>query len=255
MIWQSYRNIYPGRNAMSHNRNVAFLDFPDPARSLTFDSFWHDGAQFMERQTVALGMCICAELDEACTLSITWNGVLRNKVNLSAGSHKLLLGSIITAGEGVLILAVSAGQEARDKRVYRLVSDYGARYTAHMFNVFGELRRMQRLNRLKAQCPPPREGETLSSLSEGKYRAAALEVEQVHRDLGNLRAIDVSHLFFISLSMGDNEDLRKQIDSSLSSLADQLRKALQSLDSATLNVEQARYYTDQRLDGRRRQSA
>ncbi len=240
---------------MSHNRNVAYLDFPDLARSLTFDSFWHDGAQTMERQTVSFGICVCAELDEAATLSISWNGALVNKVRLSAGSHKLLLEDIIPAGDGLLTLAVTVGQEARDKRVYRLVSDYGAQYTVHMFNVFHEMRRTQRLNRLKTQCPSPRDGESLSSLSEGKYRAAAQEVEQVHRALGNLRAIDLSHQFLLTLSLGDSEDRRMQIDSSLSALAEQLRKALQSLDNITLNVEQARYYTDQKPAGLRRRAS
>jgi len=230
---------------MNQNHNVAYLDFPDEQRSLTFDSFSENGVQTIERPVYHDGMCICAELAGAGKIFISWNGALHKELNLPGGSHKLLLEDHIPAGVGQLTLAVVVDREAGEERAYRLVSDYMMEYTEYLFRVYKDQREAERLKRLQMQCPAPHDGQTLASLTKEKYEAASGEAEQVHRALGHLTAIDLSHMFHITLSLGDSQDMRKLADAALSNLGDQLRKALQSLDNIALNVEHARYYTDQ----------
>jgi hypothetical protein len=235
---------------MSQDQNVAYLDFPDQKRSLSFDSFCENGQRALERYPLESGMCICVELADAGTLLISWNGLLHKELNLPGGSHKLLLEANIPEGAGELTLEVIVdGRESGEKRAYRLVSDYMLEYSEYMFRVFRDQREAQRLNRLRMQCPAPHEGQTLASLTGDKYDAASREVEQVHRSLGNLHAIDLAHMFHISQSLGDSQDRRNQIDSALSGLCMQLHKALQSLENISLNVEHARYYHDQQHAG------
>jgi len=231
---------------MSQNQNVAYLDFPDQQRSLSFDSFHENDKQTIERPSYGDGMCICAELSHAGHLSISWNGVMHKVLNLPGGKHELLLDGNLPAGEGELTLeVVVVGQKAGPARAYRLVSDYATEYTQYMFRVFREQREAQRLTRLQAQCPTPDDGQTFASLTAEKYQAASSEVERVHRALGDLHAIDLAHMFHITNSMGDSQDRRSQIDNAVDSLCNQLRQALGSLENIALNVEHARYYSDQ----------
>jgi hypothetical protein len=71
----------------------------------------------------------------------------------------------------------------------------------------------------------------------------------VGRLLGGLHAIDISHMFSITQSLGDSPDRRKMIDSALEALSTQLHKALQGLANVALDVEHARYYQDQQHAG------
>jgi hypothetical protein len=232
---------------MSQSQNVAYLNFSDEEKSFSFDSFCENGLQTIERPSSFDEMCICVELTDAGKLSVSWNGELHKELDLPGGSHKILLADNIPAGEGELALALAVGQESGVPRAYRLVTDYVMEYSEYLFRVHKDRRDAQTLKRLQMQCPAPQDGQTFTALSEEKYDTASREVEQVARLLGDLHALDLSHMFHITVSLGDTPDRRKQIDNRLSGLSGQLRRSLQILDQAALNVEHARYYAEQNV--------
>jgi hypothetical protein len=230
---------------MSHNQNASYLDFADQQHSLSFESFYEDGKQTIELPSPAAGMCICTDLSDQGKLHISWNGTPHAEINLAPGNHKFPLAGAVPAGEGVLSLELVVGDETKSNRVYSLVSDYVFQYSEYMFRVYKDQREAQTLSRLRMQCPAPQDEQTLASLSADKYGAASGDAERLAKLLGDLHPIDLSHMFQFPASLGDTPQLRKQIDNALLNVAGQLRAAAQIVESASLNVEHARYYADQ----------
>jgi len=230
---------------MSQFKTAAYLDFQDVNQSLSYDSFQEDGKQTIELGDFRRGMCVCVSLPETGVLSVSYQGEVLIRLALPEGENRVNLAQDVVAAEGEVTLALSIDGSEVYTRTYNLVGDYMTAYTEYMFRLYRDRREAERLERLRMQCPQPQEGETTASLALAKYTSASAEAHELHRLLHTIRAIDLSHLFPITFTLGDTTDRRKMIDSAIGNISDRLHDAQRLLASITLTVEHARYYNDQ----------